>query len=187
MRQKRLIISFFLFIFCLSTRDILEASLVGHVLVQLPLLTLTGALLVGTMTPAKGGWNQGGFTALFIALTGIIFWMLPRSIDAALTSPIMELAKFISVPLLIGAPLKLAWNDAHPLLRGFLKAQAISMLAIAAFIYTHAPVRLCNSYLVNEQEYLGYGFLLISISLAIYWTIPLFKSQNQSEEMAKLC
>ena len=181
MRHKRFVLSAFLIAFCLVGRTHLEASLVTHVLVQLPLLAFAGALLVGDKTIAKNGWNKGGFTALFVALFAIAFCMLPRSIDAALASPLMEVAKFVSIPLLVGVTLKLAWNDAHPLLRGFIKAQTISMLAVLAFVYTHAPVRLCNSYLINEQEHLGYGFLLVAISLAIYWISPLLGSQPSAE------
>jgi hypothetical protein len=48
------------------------------------------------------------------------------------------------------------------------------MLGVLAFLYIHAPVRICNSYLVADQERLGFAFLMTAIGLAIAWAIPLF-------------
>ena len=85
----------------------------------------------------------------------------------------MDLGKFLSVSLLVGAPLGMAWSRLHPLLRGFVKAQSVSMLGVLGFLYTHAPVRICNSYLVSDQERLGVGFLLVAGGLAACWSLPL--------------
>jgi len=181
--SARWILFALLFGVCLLFRDLLEAHPASHVLVQLPLLALAGALWVGKKRASTSEWNQGGIASLLVALTGIIFWMLPRSIDAALTSPFMEAFKFISLPLFVGAALRMGWNAAPDLLRGFLKAQTLSMLGVAAFLYTHAPVRLCNAYLVSEQEELGYGFLIAAIVLALYWALPLFISKHSNTNL----
>ncbi len=183
MTLSRFSIGVVLFVSCFLFREQLVGDPVMHVLVQLPALALVGAMCVSNRTTAffDGSWNEGGFTTLFIALTGIAFWMLPRSIDAALTSPYMEIAKFLSIPLVVGVPLKITWDRAHPLLRGFLKAEAISMLTVMAFLYTHAPVRICNAYLVRDQERLGYGFLFAAIALSVLWTAPLFKQKSSGQ------
>ena len=49
-----------------------------------------------------------------------------------------------------GAALVLSLPRTHPLFAGALKANFVSMMAILAWVYTAAPVRLCNSYLVND-------------------------------------
>ncbi len=154
---------------CILGNRALEADPVLHVLVQLPMLGLCGALLAPRR---EWRWAQGGFAPLLAALFGIAFWMLPRSIDGAVSFPLMTLAKFLSVPL-IGALLVIGWRQAHALLRGFLKAQAISMAGFMAFLFTHSPVRLCNNYLIDDQWRLGFGFLFLAIGLAMAWTIPL--------------
>ena len=177
MMDTKTIVAVFLFCACLVFHESLESDPVTHVLVQLPLLAITGALIFGRTAVGNGIWNRGGFAALLITMFAIAFWMLPRSIDAALASPFVNAAKFISV-LLIGASLAIGWQRAHPLLRGFLKAQAISMLGILSFLYTHAPIRICNAYLVGDQIRLGYGFLFVALGVSLLWIIPLFKPQN---------
>ena len=82
------------------------------------------------------------------------------------------------MPLLIGSALRLGWPRAHPMLRGFLKAQALAMLGVLAFLYTHAPVRLCNAYLAEDQLRLGLAFLATAFALAVLWVAPLLGAQE---------
>ena len=86
----------------------------------------------------------------------------------------MTVTKFISLPV-IGALLSLSWSRAHALLKAFVRAQAVSMAGFMAFLFTHSPVRLCNSYLVEDQWRLGEGFLWAGIALALFWTLELFR------------
>lgn len=86
----------------------------------------------------------------------------------------MHTLKFITLPI-AGAALRMAWARMHPLLIGFVKAQCISMAAFMAFLLTHAPVRLCNNYLIDDQWRLGWGFLWLAVALAITWIAPLFQ------------
>lgn len=182
--KMKLLISSLIFTFCVLSKGALEKLPLTHILVQLPLLICVGYLLVEENSQKigdwyiDGEWNRGGYASILIAIFTIAFWMLPRSIDGAISSGYMELLKFLTVPLLIGVPLKLGWKRAHPILKGFLKAQAISMLGVAAFIYIHAPIRICNSYLENAQQDLGYGFLFTAIALSVVWSAPLFLSQR---------
>ncbi|PKP78266.1 MAG: hypothetical protein CVT81_05205 [Alphaproteobacteria bacterium HGW-Alphaproteobacteria-3] len=155
----------------------LEADPVTHILVQLPLLALAGALLPGARGTG-GAWNRGGWAMILTAIFAMAFWMLPRSIDAAVSDPAVAASKFLSLPLLVGLPLRLGWPRAHPLLRGFLKAQALAMLGVLAFLYTHAPVRLCNAYLAEDQVRLGTGFLATALALAVLWVAPLLGAQG---------
>ncbi len=156
-------------VFALGLSPYVTSDPVLHVLVQIPLLLLSGGFAASRMTISK----NTAYAFLIIGLITLIYWMLPRSIDAALSSPWNNAGKFVSLPLLAGAPLVLSWKYLHPVLRGFLKANAISMLAILAFLYIHAPIRICNSYLVSDQKNLGYGFFFVAIFLALYWSWPL--------------
>ena len=85
-----------------------------------------------------------------------------------------HVAKFAMLPILIGLPLRLAWGRLDPVLRGFCKAQAVSMSLILAFLYTHSPLRICNSYLLEDQQRLGVAFFVVGIGLIVVWAVPIF-------------
>ncbi len=168
-----------LLLLCAAFRRTLEADPVTHMLVQLPALAWAGWLFAGVASVRRprleaAPTNAGGGAGLLIVFFGIVFWMLPRSIDGALTSPEIEAAKFLTVPFLVGAPLRLSWYRAHPILRGFLLSNALSMLGVLAWLYMAAPIRVCNSYLVEDQQRLGLAFLLVALSLAAIWGGRLF-------------
>lgn len=171
--------------FCVLFRQPLEADPVMHVIVQLPLLAISGGLCAAGMGVRDLRISEPLANAFsLIAVSAILFWMLPRLIDASLTDPVVEFAKFASIPIFVGGSLAVGWAKSHPFLRGFLKANAISMLGVLAFLYTHAPVRICNSYLVIDQERLGVAFLITAIGLSIAWAVPLFAPPQRNTQLA---
>ena len=135
------------------SRSWLEATLAGHVLVQMPLLALSGWLFGSALDPRLDRvlerWNRFGIAGFTVAIFTMLFWMVPRSIDSAVAYPEYEMFKFVSVPC-AGAALALSLPRTHPLIAGVLKANVVSMLAVLAWVYTVAPVRLCNSYLIRK-------------------------------------
>ena len=88
------------------SRRLLESSMTLQMLVQLPLLISTGYLLreavPAPLAAAIARWNRHGISGLVLASLAGMFWMLPRSLDAAVSLPWTAFAKFVSVPLLIG-------------------------------------------------------------------------------------
>ena len=97
-------------------RHLLESRMGLQMLVQIPLLVVIGYLLRGgiprRVVAVIDRWNGQGITGLLLASLAGLFWMLPRSLDAAVGEASMEVAKFISVPLLIGLPMGLSWPRA---------------------------------------------------------------------------
>ncbi len=175
MRRPLLILSIAVFGSCVLFRQTLERDPVTHVLLLLPALAVAGWLMAVSLGRHRLRLREADANALtLLGVFAILFWMLPRYIDASLTNPLVEAAKFISVPLCIGAVLAVSWKATHPFLRGFLKANALSMLGVLAFLYIHAPVRICNSYLEVDQQRLGYGFLFVALALSLVWAVPLF-------------
>lgn len=151
-------------------RTFLEASLIHHMLVQIPLLALAGWMVGNTVHDSRyQQWNQKGIPGLLIALFGILFWMIPRWLDAALSEPFWEVAKFITVPLLIGLPLGASWFKISSFTRAIVWTNAISMLVVIGWLYVAAPIRVCNNYLVNQQEEFGYTAMLLALAIALYW------------------
>ncbi len=149
----------------------LEGSMLGHMLVQIPLLALAGGLVAraaaGGRPAALAGCNAGGFPGLFVALFAAAVWMLPRMLDAALASPLTEAAKFATVPLFVGAPLALSWKLLPTVARGFVWANLISHAAVLGWLYSVSPNRLCTRYLLDQQATLGAALLIVAASLAI--------------------
>ncbi len=164
------------------SRGRLEATLVGHALVQMPLLAVAGWFFGSAserrLDKVMEQWNRFGVTGFTLAILTMLFWMVPRSVDSALEYTSYEVFKFVSLPC-AGAALALSFQRTHAVLAGALKANCVSMLGALAWLYTAAPVRLCNSYLASDQKTLGAGMALLAGALAIYWGLGLlFGSGN---------
>lgn len=156
-----------------AARDWLEASMSSHMLVQMPLLVIIG-IIACRLLPAQ--WQNsvaislgGAWPSVIVAMFASSYWMLPRALDAALTDPLAEVAKFLTLPLLVGFPLALAWRRLTLIGRGFVWTNFFSMLAVLGWLYIVAPVRVCNSYLVNDQENAGWYMVIGAILLFLWW------------------
>lgn len=165
--------AFYLLLATPVARDWLEASMTTHMLVQMPLLVIIG-IIACHLVPARLQdslliSSGGAWPSVIVALFASSYWMLPRALDAALTDPWAEVAKFISLPFLVGFPLVLAWRRLTLIGRGFVWTNFFSMLAVLGWLYIVAPVRVCNSYLVNDQENAGWYMVIASVLLFLWW------------------
>lgn len=156
-----------------AMRTWLEGSMSAHMLVQIPLLAGIGILAARQM-PERGqeallAAAGGAIPCVLVATFASGYWMLPRALDAAITSPLVETAKFVSLPALVGAPLALAWRRLGIIGRGFVWTNFISMLAVLGWLYIAAPVRVCNSYAVFEQEQAGWLMVQLAVTLLVWW------------------
>ena len=156
-----------------STRA-LESQLLLQQLVQVPLLALAGWLMGRRLAELNPRWNADGLPGFIVAVGVASFWMLPRAMDAALASPSVEIAKLLSLPLGVGVPLAQSWRRASSLVRTFLLANAISMLALVGWLYLAAPLRVCNFYLRDDQEWTGVALLGLSAAMALVCTLRWF-------------
>lgn len=167
-----------------AARSALEATMSAHMLVQMPLLAAIGVCAV-RMLPVR--WQHallaatgGAIPCILTAAFALTYWMLPRALDAALASPLVELAKFISLPALVGLPLALAWPQLTVVGRGFVWTNFISMLAVLGWLYIVAPVRVCNSYLVDEQTDAGWLMVWLAVLMFAAWLGRLFVGGDPS-------
>ena len=161
-------------------RGALEQSMVGHMLVQIPLLVLCGVWFASAipMGPRQvlQEVNAYGLTGLALILVTSLFWMLPRHLDAALEEPLYELAKFTMLPLLIGIPLQLSWKPLTAIGRGLVWSNLVAMLWVLSWLYLAAPVRVCNNYLIDEQTLVGRILLLLGFIIAAVLAVRPFIS-----------
>ena len=172
-RNALILGAFYLLLATPVARDWLEATMSRHMLVQMPLLVIIG-IIACRLLPAQ--WQNsiviglgGAWPSVIVAMFASSYWMLPRALDAALTDPLAEVAKFLSLPLLVGFPLALAWRRLTLIGRGFVWTNFFSMLAVLGWLYIAAPVRVCNSYLVNDQENAGWYMVMGSVLLFLWW------------------
>lgn len=147
----------------------LETSMTTQMLLQLPLLVGVGALLARAL-PARalqmaGAWNDRGIAGLVLASVASAYWMLPRTLDASVNEPLLAAAKLLSVPLLIGLPFALGWPRMSFIIRGVFLLEFIATFFRLGWLYLIWPARLCNNYLLDDQQRLGEYMLLIGAAL----------------------
>ena len=139
----------------------LESDIRLHMLVQLPALVLLGYFLCKQLVPnwtVNSTSKQPGAASVVLALFVTIYWMIPKSLDAALTYEIHSYIKYLSIPLLIGVPLALGWHQVGSIFRGFVIIELIAMLLRLGWLYRDSPIRLCSNYGLYEQNSLGNYF-----------------------------
>ena len=158
-------------------RHTLESAMTLQMLVQIPLLALAGWWLAqgtpGSLNQRLSAWNHRGISGLLLAsLVGMV-WMLPLAMDAALDDPRVTLAKFLSVPLLIGAPIALSWPRAGFVVRGVVLVELIATTLRLGWLYLISPLRLCSNYLLDDQQRVGRILLVVgfAILLVLVWRL----------------
>lgn len=170
-------------------RGWLEGSMIGHMLVQIPLLAAAGVLgafaLPSHLKRLLAAYNAYGLPFTLLAGFASTYWMLPRALDAALVNPWMEAVKFASLPLLVGLPLAVSWRPLGTIGRGFVLANFISMLAVIGWLYIVAPVRVCNNYLVNQQTVAGWLLVAIAGLLFLAWAAPAFIAREAAPTLSR--
>lgn len=156
----------------------LESSMPLHMLVQMPLLAAAGfAAAMALSARSRDAMTQGvggAVPCLLVASLASTFWMIPRALDLALSEPAMEAAKFVTLPLLVGVPLALAWPRLGMLGRGFAWTNFASMLAVLGWLYRASPLRACNAYPVADQREAGEWLIFLAIVAFAGWLAMLF-------------
>lgn len=93
-------------------KGFLEASMAGHVMLELPLLSLAGYLIAH---PFRQKWaktlsiiNRGGVPGILIVGFTLAFWMIPKWLDYSLAHEGIAWLKYFSFTFLIGFLLSLS-------------------------------------------------------------------------------
>ena len=159
----------------------LEASLLAHVVIEIPLLVIIG-ITAGNLIRSRLSrvLNVLSIPAILLACFTLAFWMIPRWLDASLNDEFIAYIKYLSLPLLVGIPLALSWQSLHPIARGVVKIEFLAMLLRLGWLYLVSPERLCNNYLLSEQQDLGYVFIIAGFVLGTMWLIQVFFTPGAS-------
>lgn len=137
-----------------------EASMFRHMILQLPLLAAIGWVWGKRLRdlPMLDGIqiaNRWGATGLLIAIFSMTLWMLPRLLDSARLDMAWEIAKFLSVPLLVGTGASLSWHRCPTIARGVIHVEIVATFWRFGWAYLASEERLCLTYLVGDQQRTG--------------------------------
>ena len=150
-----------------------------HMLLQFPLLALCGFVLAAKLPrqwqAGMNRWNGHGITGLFATALVLALLMIPRVLDLALIDGRIELAKWLAL-ILCGAALRLSWQPAGLLVQGFFLGNVLPMTVVVGYLFESSPVRVCNAYLLDDQERLGQGLIWISAAIALVWVGSLVRT-----------
>ena len=161
-----------------------------HMLVQLPLLVIAGFTAEHAWYSRQGAsacserrqisytaWscNEYGLPGLLLVSLIGTAWMIPKSLDDALTDWRMAVFKYVGLPVcgwVLGASLR----RAPKVITLFFLGNFSWMSAIAGMIYLDLPVRLCNAYLQDDQYFTGHGLIALAVVLPVVWLIAARKT-----------
>ncbi len=153
----------------------LESSMTAHMLVQLPLLLFAGWLFSARARHwlhPRGArlqrWNAGGAAGLLLTAAVTATWMIPRALDLSVTSIGVDAMKFASL-FVAGVALHSSWSRAGAIGQAFFIGNVTWMMAAAGLLLRDAPVRVCTSYLTQDQQYAGTGLLLLAAAVGVRW------------------
>lgn len=165
-------------LFLPPVRGALEGDMTLHMAVQLPLLVALGLALAPLARPFEPRWlaesDWLGIPGLVLVVFTSSFWMLPLMLDRAIGDPLVDLGKFVSLPLLAGLPLGLSWRRMPGLGRAFVWANFIPKIGVIGGLYLAAPVRLCSYYRLDQQTEAGWWLLGAAVVLGLLWFLAAF-------------
>jgi len=151
---------------------LLESIMIMHMHMQMPLLVIAGFLMANFFRVKSPSffenWNGNGLPGILLFSIITIYWMIPRTMDEALTLHTVEIFKFISLPFLAGVPLRDSWNKISPKAKTIVFTAFTILFFSMGILYTMVPVQLCNNYLLIEQMTLGWGFITMAVCMVIF-------------------
>lgn len=161
----------------------LQQTMTRHMLAQYPALVLVGVLgaraLPWPVHRRLRPFNPAGGPALFAALVLLSAAMVPRVLDAAVTSTSANVCKAL---LLVGTGLcgALGWRPAGTAGQAFVIGNGVWMLAAGGLVLRDAPVRLCASYLEGDQARAGLGLVCLSVMVGAAWLMRVVRPRQRS-------
>jgi hypothetical protein len=178
MRRRLIVIATVWLMLWWPLRHLLESNMALHMTVQMPLLIGIGLLLAPLLRGREPPWlveaDWLGIPGMVAVILVTSFWMIPRALDSALSDPLTDAAKFVTLPLAAGLPLGLSWRRMPPLGRAFIWANFIPKLGAIGGLYLAAPVRLCAYYRIDQQTDAGWALITVASALGISWCFIVF-------------
>lgn len=169
--RTRVVIGLLLLAAAALPRHWMEATMLRHMLLQLPLIAAAGALTAGRSRALRAAaWcDEHGVFGLTLLMFVGAYWMVPRALELSIAGGATDAAKFASL-LAAGALLPGSLRRANRIIQLFFLGNFCAMMAIAGMQYQQMPQRLCNAYLLDDQAWTGTGLVAASLLIAALWS-----------------
>lgn len=185
--------------------DALTALMSLHMIVQIPLLvaggvfaeqawhagrighaaapgasappTSDGRAAVWRPTSGRGirwSYNAYGIPGLLLVSLVGAGWMIPKALDDALVDWRVAAFKYLGLPV-CGWLLRASVRRANVVIKLFFLGNFCWMSAIVGMVYLDQPIRLCNAYLQDDQDWAGRGLIALAIVLPSCWLLAAVK------------
>ncbi|WP_058308060.1 hypothetical protein [Gracilibacillus massiliensis] len=182
MKQAKYGLILYIFLILPPVANLLESIMIFHMHTQMPLLVFTGFLvtpfLKNKFPRFFDKWNRSGIPGIVLVVLIWSYWQLPRAMDDALTHFYVEYFKFISLPILVGIPLRDSWKKIRNIGQYMFLIYLFATLVITGFLYIWIDQQICNNYLIIEQQTLGWGSLAMAACLLLYIGYRLFDNEE---------
>ncbi|GGA74641.1 hypothetical protein [Ornithinibacillus halotolerans] len=186
MRQVKYGLLLYLFLMLPPVIHVSESIMVIHMHMQMPLLVIVGILITPFLKSRFPNffstWNKNGIPGMLLFLIIVIYWMIPRTMDEAITVTEIEIFKFISLPFLAGVPLRDSWNKLTKRGKNIILTCLSVIYVIVGGLYVFSPAQLCNNYLVAEQKALGWTSVFTALGIIVFLIQSLFIHEDEFEE-----
>jgi hypothetical protein len=152
-------------------RGWLEGSMARHMLLALPLLLGAGIVLGIPRTGADASpspWNPAGIPGVVLALGCSAVLMVPRVLDLAVRSPLIDAGKAV-LGVVAGAALARSWRALGTLGQAFVIGNIGWMLGAVGLLLRDAPERVCAVYLQGDQRRAGTGLVVLAVVVVAGW------------------
>jgi len=163
-------------------RVYLEQSMFVQMVLQLPILFISGALISKTKRIQQffsfiHPINIYGLTSFMVAQTILVYWMLPLSIDRAVVMPWVDGVKVITM-IIAGICVGQALQKAPLAIQLFFIGYFTAMMIWLGLYFATTEIRLCNVYSLSSQHLTGYGLVVISGFLLAWWSWRVLKDRT---------
>jgi hypothetical protein len=160
------------------TREWMQAHMARHMLLQMPALAIAGwwlhraggAALQARLHP----WNRYGLTGLIFIQCLAAFWMVPRALDLALSSALMELMKYVGW-IVAGVLLRQSMRQSNLMVQVFTLGNVLMMVAAVSDIYATTADRLCNFYSIGDQVSTAQGLWVLLAAITAVWALHVWR------------
>lgn len=153
----------------------LKSSMLTHMLIQIPAFVVCGHAAGRRLRRRHPQLALRShlyrWPLLLCAAFTLMAWMLPRLLDLAVESPAVDGAKLLSLTLLAGMPLGLAWSCFGPVVRALVHVEALATLWRLGWLYIDSPARLCTQYGLDDQNRLGLWMLGLGAVYALWLAV----------------